>query len=194
MKKRRFLDTFTFGSLKPVQQIVLSFAGVIFTGGVLLWLPISNQAGAPVYPFLDHLFMSTSAVCVTGLAVLVPATQYTLFGQIVMIFLMQIGGLGLMTMIAAFVIFLGSKMTLSDRLSILESTNRSGFGDFKKFLLNIMKYTFVFEFVGFLIMCIQLIPEYGLWNGMFKSLFTAVSAFCNAGLDVFGPVNMMPIR
>ncbi len=192
MKKQRFLDKFTFGGLKPVQQIVLSFAGVIFTGGVLLWLPISNQATAPVHSFLDHLFMSTSAVCVTGLAVLVPATQYTLFGQIVMIFLMQIGGLGLMTMIAAFVIFLGSKMTLSDRLSILESTNRAGFGDFRKFLLNIIKYTFVFEFVGFLIMCIQLIPEYGLWNGMFKSLFTAVSAFCNAGLDVFGPVNMMP--
>ena len=192
MKKRKFLETFTFGNLKPVQQIVLTFAGVILTGGFLLWLPISNQAGAPVYPFLDHLFMSTSAVCVTGLTVLVPATQYTLFGLIVMIFLMQIGGLGLMTMIAAFVIYLGNKMTLSDRLSILESTNRPGFVDFKKFLLNIIKYTFVFESIGWAIMCIQLIPEYGLWTGMFKSLFTAVSAFCNAGLDVFGPVNMVP--
>lgn len=192
MKKQKFLDSFTFGHLKPVQQIVISFAGVILTGGFLLWLPISNQPGAPVYPFLDHLFMSTSAVCVTGLAVLVPATQYTLFGQTVLIFLMQIGGLGLMTMIAAFVIYLGSKMTLSDRLSILESTNRAGFVDFRKFLLNIIKYTFVFEFIGWLIMDIQLIPEYGLWNGMYKSLFTAVSAFCNAGLDVFGPVNMVP--
>lgn len=192
MKKNRLIDKFTFGSLKPAQQIVLSFAGVILTGGFLLWLPISNQASATPAPFLDHLFTSTSAVCVTGLATVIPAYQYSLFGQIVIIFLMQIGGLGLMTMIAAFVIYLGSKMTLSDRLSLLESTNRPGFVDFKKFILNIMKYTFVFEFAGFLIMCIQLIPEYGLWDGMFKSLFTSVSAFCNAGLDVFGPVNMVP--
>lgn len=190
MKKQRFLDSFTFGSLKPVQQIVLSFAGVILTGGILLWLPISNQATATPAPFLDHLFMSTSAVCVTGLATLVPATQYTLFGQIVMIALMQIGGLGLMTMIAAFVIYLGSKMTLSDRLSILEATNRSGFSDFRKFLINIIKYTLVFEFIGFLFFCIVLIPEYGLWSGMFKSWFTSVSAFCNAGLDVFGAISI----
>ena len=192
MKKHTLLDRFTFGNLKPVQQLVISFAGVILTGGFLLWLPISNQTTAPSAPFLDHLFMSTSAVCVTGLATVIPATQYTLFGQTVLIVLMQIGGLGLMTMIAAFVIYLGSKMTLSDRLSILEATNRSGFIDFRKFVLNIIKYTFVFEFVGFLIMCIQLVPEYGLWSGMFKSLFTAVSAFCNAGLDVFGPVNLAP--
>lgn len=191
MKKQRFLDSFTFGNLKPVQQIVLSFAGVILTGGFLLWLPISNQPGAPVYPFLDHLFMSTSAVCVTGLAVLVPATQYTLFGQTVLIALMQIGGLGLMTMIAAFVIFLGSKMTLSDRLSILESTNRSGFSDFRKFLLNIIKYTFIFELIGFVLLCFQFVPQYGLWSGMYKSLFTAVSAFCNAGLDVIGPSSLV---
>ncbi|KAF0226890.1 MAG: potassium transporter [Erysipelotrichaceae bacterium] len=191
MKKRTFLDTFTFGSLKPAQQIVLSFAGVILTGGILLSLPISNQSTAAVVPFLDHLFTATSAVCVTGLTTIIPATQYTLFGQIVIIFLMQIGGLGLMTMIAAFVIYLGNKMTLSDRLSILEATNRAGFHDFKKFVLNIIKYTFIFEFVGFLIMLFQLVPEYGLWDGMFKSLFTAVSAFCNAGIDVFGSTSMI---
>jgi trk system potassium uptake protein len=192
MKKTTFLDKFTFGGLKPAQQIVLSFAGVILTGGFLLWLPISNQASATPVSFLDHLFTSTSAVCVTGLTTIIPATQYTLFGQIVILILMQIGGLGLMTMIAAFVIYLGSKMTLSDRLSILESTNRAGFMDFKKFILNIIKYTFVFEFVGFLILCIQLIPEFGLWDGMFKSLFTSVSAFCNAGLDVFGSSSLIP--
>lgn len=191
MKKTRFIDKFTFGSLKPAQQIVLSFAGVILTGGFLLWLPISNQASATPVSFLDHLFISTSAVCVTGLTTIIPATQYTLFGQIVILILMQIGGLGLMTMIAAFVIYLGSKMTLSDRLSLLESTNRPGFVDFKKFILNIMKYTFIFEFIGFLILSIQLIPEFGLWDGMFKSLFTSVSAFCNAGLDVFGSTSLM---
>ncbi len=191
MKKHTFLDRFTFGSLKPAQQIVLSFAGVILTGGILLSLPISNQSTAPIVPFLDHLFTSTSAVCVTGLTTIVVATQYTLFGHLVILFLMQIGGLGLMTMIAAFVIYLGSKMTLSDRLSILEATNRAGFHDFKKFILNIVKYTFIFEFVGFLIMLIQLVPEYGLWDGMFKSLFTAVSAFCNAGLDIFGSTSMI---
>jgi trk system potassium uptake protein len=192
MKKLTIFDKFTFGGLKPAQQIVLSFAGVILTGGFLLWLPISNQATATPVSFLDHLFTSTSAVCVTGLTTIIPATQYTLFGQIVILILMQIGGLGLMTMIAAFVIYLGSKMTLSDRLSILESTNRAGFMDFKKFILNIIKYTFIFEFVGFLILCIQLIPEFGLWEGMFKSLFTSVSAFCNAGLDVFGSSSLIP--
>ncbi len=191
MKKTRTLDNFTFGSLKPAQQIVLSFAGVILSGAFLLWLPISNHPLAPVQPFLDHLFTSTSAVCVTGLTTFVIADQYTLFGQIIILILMQIGGLGLMTMIAAFVISLGSKMTLSDRLSILEATNRSGFHDFKKFILNIIKYTFVFELIGFLIMSVVLVPKFGLSSGMFKALFTAVSAFCNAGLDIFGSTSMM---
>lgn len=186
MKKNIGIDKFTFGNLKPAQQIVLSFAGVIFVGSLLLWLPISNQPLAEAKSYLDHLFISTSAVCVTGLTTFVVAEQYTLFGQIVILVLMQIGGLGLMTMIAAFVIYLGNKMTLSDRLTVLEATNRVGFHDFRKFVLNIIKYTFIFESIGFIVLSTQLIPEFGLLDGLFKSLFTAVSAFCNAGLDIFG--------
>lgn len=190
--KQKLLSRFTFGNLKPAQQIVISFIGVIFTGGFLLWLPISNNPDVPAAPFLDHLFTATSAVCVTGLAVIFPGVQYTWVGQLIMIFLMQIGGLGLMTMIAAFVIYLGSRMTLSDRLSILEAINRSGLKDFRRFVLNIIKYTFVFESIGFLILCIQFVPEFGWARGSYTALFTAVSAFCNAGFDNIGTENLIP--
>lgn len=179
-----------FKSMTPTQQITLSFALVILTGGFLLSLPISNT-GTPA-PFLDHLFTAASAVCVTGLAVIFSGVDYTAFGQWIMIVLMQVGGLGLMTLIAIFVIFLSGKLSISNKLAIAEAVNRSDFFDFHHFLVAILKYTLFFEFIGFILLSFRFIPQFGWARGSFTALYIAVSAFCNAGFDNIGTQNLIP--
>jgi len=180
-----WIKTFT-----PTQQITISFFFVILTGGILLWLPISNVATSA--PFIDHLFTSASAVCVTGLATIYPAVEYNYFGQTVMIFLMEIGGLGLMTLIAVFVIFLSGQISLHSKLAMSEAINRSNFFDFKHFLKAIVKYTLFFESIGFVLLSFRFVPQFGWGDGLFKALYIAVSAFCNAGFDNIGTTNLMP--
>ena len=185
MKIKRLQDRLQFANLTPAQQIALSFFGVIFIGTVLLALPFSNQPSGTA-TVLDHLFTATSAVCVTGLTTITVADQYTAFGQTVLLLLMQIGGLGLMTLIAAFLIFLSGKLNLSDKMALSEAVNRADFKDFLKFIRNIIKYTIVFEGIGFIVLSFVFVPQFGLGDGLFKALFIAVSAFCNAGLDTLG--------
>lgn len=175
--------------LHPTQQIVLSFSMVILSGALLLSLPFSNLKSPA--PFIDNLFTATSAVCVTGLATLFPADQFNVFGQIVMIVLMQIGGLGLMTFIAVFVIFVEGKLTLHTKLAMSEAVNRSNFFDFHHFMVAIVKYTLFFEGLGVLFLSIRLIPEYGISRGLFNAIFTSVSAFCNAGFDNLGTMSLV---
>ncbi len=175
-------------SLSPAQQIALSFASVILTGAFLLNLPISNRIEGAT--FIDHLFTSTSAVCVTGLSTIVVAEQYTTFGHWVIIALMQVGGLGLMTLIAVFVIFLSGKLSISNRLALNEAVNFFNLNDFHHFIKNILKYTIIFESIGFLLYTTRFVPQFGWSSGLFISLFTAVSAFVNAGLDIIGPVSL----
>jgi len=151
-------------SLTPAQQIALSFAFVILTGGILLSLPISNKVVGT--PFIDHLFTSTSAVCVTGLSTIVLADQYTVFGQWVIIGLMQIGGLGLMTLIAVFVIFLSGKLTLSNRLALNEAVNFFNLNDFNHFIKAILKYTLFFELIGIILLSTRFVPIFGLSEGL----------------------------
>lgn len=175
-------------TLSPAQQIAFSFASVILTGAFLLNLPISNQVAGPT--FIDHLFTATTAVCVTGLSTVVLQTQYTLFGQWVIIFLMQIGGLGLMTLIAVFVIFLSGKLSVSNRIALNEAVNFFNMNDFNHFIKNIIKYTFVFEGIGFILLSLRFVPLFGWSSGLFIALFTSVSAFVNAGLDILGPISL----
>lgn len=172
------------GTLVPTQQIVLSFIGVILIGSILLSLPISNQAVSA--PFIDHLFISTSAVCVTGLVTITPAFEYNLLGQIILIVLMQIGGLGLMTLIAVFVIFIEGKLSLHAKIAMSEAVNRSNFFDFQHFIVAILKYTLFFESLGFIALSFAFVPEFGWQEGLFKALFTTISAFNNAGFDNLG--------
>lgn len=174
--------------LSPAQQIAISFASVILTGAFLLSLPISNRLEGAT--FIDHLFTSTSAVCVTGLTTVVVAQQYTTFGHWVIIALMQIGGLGLMTLIAIFVIFLSGQLSLANRLALNEAVNFFNLNDFNHFIMNILKYTLIFESIGFLLYATRFVPEFGWSSGLFISLFTAVSAFVNAGLDIIGPISL----
>lgn len=176
-------------NLSPAQQIAISFAGVILIGAFLLSLPISNQVQG--LPFADHLFMSISAVCVTGLAVVVPASQYTSFGLGVMLLLIQIGGLGLMTLMAVFVLFVSGRLSISNRKAMSEATNQFDLRDFNHFLFSILKYTFFFELIGFVGLAFAFVPRLGWSKGLFTSLFTAISAFSNAGLDNIGPVSLL---
>ena len=134
-------------NLSPAQQIAISFASVILTGAFLLSLPFSNKIAG--VSFIDHLFTATSAVCVTGLTTIVLVEQYTLIGQWIIIGLMQIGGLGLMTLIAVFVIFLSGKLTLANRLALNEAVNYFSLNDFNHFIKAILKYTLFFELIGF---------------------------------------------
>lgn len=168
----------------PTQQITLSFLAVILVGSFLLMLPISNAE--PLLPYIDYLFTSTSAVCVTGLSTLVVQTQFTVFGKVIMIILMQIGGLGLMTLIAIFLIYVEGKLSLSTKVAMSEAVNRSNFDDFHHFIEAIIKYTIFFELIGFILLSIRFVPQYGLTDGLFNALFISVSAFCNAGFDPFG--------
>jgi len=170
--------------LSPAQQIALSFAVVILVGAFLLALPISNQVQG--LPFLDHLFMSISAVCVTGLAVVVPAHQYTTFGLSVMLVLIQVGGLGLMTLMAVFVLFVSGRLSISNRKAMSEATNQFDLRDFNHFIVSILKYTMFFEAIGIFGLAFVFVPRLGWTKGIFTAVFTAISAFSNAGLDNLG--------
>lgn len=176
--------------LRPAQQIALSFIFVILVGTVLLALPFSTKVTGT--PILDHLFIATSAVCVTGLTPIVVLDTYTIFGQTVILFLMQIGGLGLMTLIAIFLLAIGGKLAHREKMVVAEATNigsMSGLGSFLGFIIG---YTLFFEFIGMILLSFVFVPEFGLSSGLFKALFTSVSAFCNAGFDNLGALSLQP--
>lgn len=176
-------------SIPPAAKIAISFAFVIFIGSLLLTLPISNLESSET-TYFDNLFTTVSMVCVTGLFILPVATSYTIFGQIICIFLMQIGGLGLMTILATLITRMGKKMRYSNTIAVKEALNREELGDFKTYLGSILKYTFIIEGTGMLLLAIRFVPELGLASGLFVSLFLAVSGFCNAGFDNLGAYSL----
>lgn len=168
----------------PQQIIVFGFAGVILAGSVVLSLPFSSAVSTPVN-FIDALFTSTSAVCVTGLIVVNTAVKWSLFGKIVILMLIQIGGLGYMTLATLFVIMIGKQVSLKDRLAFAEGIQTFSFAEIKKFIIYVIKITLVIEFAGALFLSIKWVPEFGIAKGSWYSVFHAVSAFCNAGFSVF---------
>lgn len=171
--------------LSPPRTIVFGYAGIILLGAFLLSLPFSHNAGE-WYPFIDSLFTSTSAVCVTGLSVADTAVEFSLFGQIVIMFLIQIGGLGFMTMTTIVFIIIGKRITLKDRLVIKEALSEHSLQGLVKFTKRILLYTLIFESLGAVLLMIAFIPEFGFWDGFYKSIFHSISAFCNAGFDIMG--------
>lgn len=174
--------------LNTMQLVALGFFGVIFLGGVLLWLPVCNQK--PI-DFLDALFTSTSSVCVTGLVTIVPAEQFTLIGKIVLLILIQIGGLGVIACISAFFLVLGKKITMKGRVMIQQSYGLDTLSGLVAFIIRILKGTFLVEGIGALCFCFKFIPEYGVVKGIGYALFHSVSAFCNAGIDILGSSSFM---
>ena len=167
------------------KRIAASFAIVILVGSLLLDLPIS-QLETSQATYFDHLFTTVSMVCVTGLFTQPVASTYNTFGQIICMLLMQIGGLGLMSMIAFFFFDSGKKLSLTDRLALQDSLNRDDTKDFKDYLRTIFKYTLMIEGIAAILFSYRFIPMLGVGKGIFTSIFFAISAFCNAGFDNLG--------
>ena len=159
------------------RKIALSFVVVILMGAFLLTLPISNRGWTWLNP-LDALFTATSATCVTGLVTKVTADQFTMFGQLVILLMIQIGGLGLMTIVAIFIIHLKSRLSLNDRLMMKEMLNQDSLSDMHNFIRSILRYTLIFEGCGAILLAIRFIPqyapEYGIVRGIFNSIFISI--------------------
>ena len=171
--------------LNPMQILSLGFLLIILIGGILLSLPISSSTGEYT-SFIDAVFTSTSAVCVTGLVTVDTGTHWNLFGQTVIMLLIEIGGLGFMSFTTLIAILLGKKITLRERLILQNAMNTFNIQGVVKMVKYILLFTISIQAIGALIFCTQLIPEYGLGKGLFYSIFHSISAFCNAGFDVFG--------
>lgn len=171
--------------LSSAQIIILGFAAVIFTGSLLLMLPISTRDGQGAI-FSDALFTATSAVCVTGLVVQDTATYWSVFGQAVIIILIQIGGMGVVTMAVAVTIFSGRKISLKQRSTMQEAISAHKVGGIVRLTGFILKMTFLFELIGAVVMSPVFCREFGLTRGIWYGIFHSISAFCNAGFDLMG--------
>ena len=181
-KLRRFLRR--MGS-NVLAVIAGGFALIILLGSVLLALPCATQSGQSIGWF-DGLFTSTSAVCVTGLVVRDTGTTFNLFGQLVLLCLIEVGGLGFMTFATMVFRIMGRQISLKERMIIRESLNESGTGGMDSLIRWVAKSAFTVQGAGALVLCIRFIPMYGPLKGAYYSIFHAVSAFCNAGFDLFG--------
>jgi len=169
----------------PVQILALGFAVVILLGAILLSLPISSQSGT-ITPFVDCIFTSTSAVCVTGLVTLDTGTYWTYFGKTVIMLLIEIGGLGFMSVTTLVFLILGKRITLKGRLIMQEAMNVNSLQGLVKMAKYVLIFTFSVEGIGAVLFSTQFIPEFGIVKGIYYSIFHAVSSFCNAGFDLMG--------
>ncbi len=161
---------------------MLSFLLVILFGSALLALPISSENGKSV-PYIDALFTATSATCVTGLVTLPTVTTWSVFGQVVILLLIQIGGLGVITVIAGFTIALHRKIGFNSSRLISDAFNLTTLSGLNKFVKKVIFGTFIVEGVGALLYMTVFIPDFGI-KGIWISIFNSVSAFCNAGIDI----------
>lgn len=169
----------------PYLVFFFGFAIIIFIGALLLTLPFASQNGKSV-GFINALFTATSATCVTGLVVVNTAAHWTVFGKVVIIILIQIGGLGVMTMTAMISFFIGKRISLKTRVLIMEERNVDELQGVVRLTKNILLYTFGVELVGALLFSLVFIKDYGWVEGIAYSLFHAISSFCNAGFDLIG--------
>lgn len=170
--------------LTSFQIIIFGFLGVILLGTIFLMLPISTRPGIAT-PFSDALFTSTSAVCVTGLVLHDTATYWSFFGQVVILFLIQIGGLGVITVAASFAMISGRKISLMQRSTMQEAVSAPKVGGIVRLTNFIVKTTLVIELLGAAIMAPVFCRDFGV-KGLWMALFHSVSAFCNAGFDLTG--------
>ena len=171
-------------TLSTTQIILLSFFAVILLGSLLLSLPFAAKDGKAV-PYIDALFTATTATCVTGLVTLPTATAWSLFGQIVILILIQVGGLGIITVMAGVMLALHRRMGLSDRLLLRDAFNLNTLSGLSDFLKKVLIGTLAVELTGALLYMTVFVPEFGA-KGIWISVFNAVSAFCNAGMDIIG--------
>ena len=171
--------------LNPPRVLALGFAGLILLGSILLNLPIATKTGESI-GFINSLFTSASAVCVTGLVVVNTGKYWSLFGQIIIICLIQMGGLGFMTMATLVALILGKKITLKERLVIKEQLNQGSMSGLVKLTKYVIFSTLAIEGIGAVLLSIRFIPIYGFVKGLWFGIFHSISAFCNAGFDITG--------
>ncbi len=170
----------------PTRIIVGSFLAVIACGTLLLMLPIANRGGQ-VPRLLDALFTATSATCVTGLVVFDTYTQFTVFGQVVILLLIQIGGLGLVTLTSFFNFAIGKRMGLAGLRLASESVSISDAGQARALLKFVIQVAALFELIGAVLLCFSFVPRFGP-EGVFIAVFMSISLFCNAGFDILGRI------
>ena len=170
--------------LSPTRLIALGFLVLILVGALILMLPIASKTESAT--FSEALFTATSATCVTGLVVRDTFTSWTGFGQAVILILIQIGGLGLMTVITLFSFALGKRLGLYNRIVLMQSAGNMTLSGVSNLVRKIIPFAFLIEGLGALLLAIRFIPEYGWGKGIWFSVFHAISAFCNAGFDLMG--------
>ncbi len=181
----RVLRRFENNVMNPPRILALGFGGLILLGAFLLNLPIASQDGQSI-GFINSFFTAASSVCVTGLVVVNTAYHWTLFGQIVIITLIQMGGLGFMTLATIVALVMGKKISLKERLVIKEQLNQETMSGLVRLTKYVILATFIIEGLGALLLATRFIPEYGIKTGIWYSVFHAISAFCNAGFDILG--------
>ncbi|MEA5096656.1 MAG: TrkH family potassium uptake protein [Sedimentibacter saalensis] len=169
----------------PYMVFFLGFTTIILIGAILLTLPVASQNGRSV-GFVNALFTATSAVCVTGLVVVNTASHWTVFGKTIIVMLIQVGGLGVMTMTALISFFIGKRMSLKTRVFIMEERNVDELQGVVRLTKNILIFTFAIELIGAILFSFVFIRDYGIQKGIGFSVFHAVSSFCNAGFDLIG--------
>lgn len=177
MKKRNF-------SLSTTQVILLSFLVTILIGSALLSLPVSSQSGVPV-PYIDALFTATTSTCVTGLVTVTTFSAWSVFGQVVILLLIQVGGLGIITIMSGFMIMFNKKMGIGDKLLIQDAFNLNTMSGLAEFVKKILFGTLIIEGAGALLYLPVFVTQFGA-RGIWISVFNSVSAFCNAGIDIIG--------
>ena len=170
--------------LSTTQMILLSFLLAILVGSLLLWLPFASATGESV-KYIDALFTATTSVCVTGLVTVTTASAWSVFGQVVILILILIGGLGVITIVSGIMISLHKRMGLGNRLLLQDAFNLNSLSGIVRFIKRVLTGTFIVEGAGALLYMTVFVPEFGL-RGIWISVFNAVSAFCNAGMDIIG--------
>ena len=181
MKKKKI-------ALSTTQIILISFLITILVGSVLLVLPISSVNGRSV-PYVDALFTATTATCVTGLVTLPTASTWSVFGQAVILLLIQIGGLGVITVMSGLMLLFNRKMGLGDRLLIQDAFNLNTMSGLAAFVKKVLLGTLLIEGLGAMLYSFVFVPEFGA-RGIWISVFNSVSAFCNAGIDIIGETSL----
>lgn len=177
MFKKRF-------KFSTTQIILFSFLITILIGSVFLSLPISSSTGKSV-AYIDALFTATTSTCVTGLVTVPVYSTWSVFGQIIILILIQVGGLGIITIMSGVMLLINKKMGISDRLLIQDSFNLNTMSGLSKFVKNVLIGTLIIEGIGAVLYMFVFVPDFGV-RGVWVSVFTSVSAFCNAGIDIIG--------
>lgn len=180
------------GRLTPPQILVIGFAAIIIAGGMLLSLPVSTSNGQGL-PLIDALFTATSATCVTGLVVVDTGTYFSVFGQVVIMALIQVGGLGFMTMSTLIAIVLRKRISLRERLILQEALNQGSMEGIVRLIRKVLVYSLTIELVAALLFAVRWSFDYPVGVAVYKGLFHAVSMFNNAGFDLSGEFrSLMP--